>query len=61
MLKIGNDYELVTEIERLIIEEQMSPYAAAELIKINLNKVDLHNWQDFVIDYLKLNHRQQEV
>ena len=33
MLKIGNDYELVKEIERLIIEEKMSPYAAAETIK----------------------------
>lgn len=33
MLKIGNDYELVKEIERLIIEEKMSPYAAAEYIK----------------------------
>lgn len=33
MLKIGNDYELVKEIERLIINEKMSPYAAAEFIK----------------------------
>ena len=33
MLKIGNDYELVKEIERLIIDEKMSPYAAAEFIK----------------------------
>ena len=33
MLKIGNDYDLVKEIERLIIEEKMSPYAAAESIK----------------------------
>lgn len=33
MLKIGNDYELVNEIERLIIDEKMSPYAAAEMIK----------------------------
>lgn len=33
MLKIGNDYELVKEIERLIIDEKMSPYAAA--IEIN--------------------------
>ena len=33
MLKISNDYELVKEIERLIIEEKMSPYAAAEIIK----------------------------
>ena len=32
-LKIGNDYELLREIERLIIEEKMSPYAAAETIK----------------------------
>lgn len=32
-LKIGNDYELVKEIERLIIKEKMSPYAAAESIK----------------------------
>lgn len=32
-LKISNDYELVNEIERLIIEEKMSPYAAAECIK----------------------------
>lgn len=33
MLKIGHNYELVKEIERLIIEEKMSPYAAAENIK----------------------------
>ena len=33
MRKIGNDYELVNEIERLIIDEKMSPYAAAEFIK----------------------------
>ena len=33
MLKISNDYELVKEIERLIIDEKMSPYAAAETIK----------------------------
>ena len=33
MLKIGNDYELVKEIERLIIKEKMSPYAVAEIIK----------------------------
>ena len=33
MLKIGNDYELAKEIERLIIYEKMSPYAAAEFIK----------------------------
>ena len=33
MLKIGNDFELVKEIERLIIDEKMSPYAAAEFIK----------------------------
>lgn len=32
MLKIGNDFELVKEIERLIIDEKMSPYAAAETI-----------------------------
>lgn len=32
-LKIGNNYELVNEIERLIIKEKMSPYAAAEKIK----------------------------
>ena len=32
-LKIGNDYELVKYIEHLIIEEKMSPYAAAEKIK----------------------------
>lgn len=32
-LKIGNDYRLVEEIERLIIEEKMSPFAAAESIK----------------------------
>ena len=31
-LKIGNDYILVKEIERLIINEKMSPYAAAETI-----------------------------
>ena len=33
MLKIGKNYELVNEIERLIIKEKMSPYAAAEYIK----------------------------
>ena len=33
MLKIGNDFKLVKEIERLIIDEKMSPYAAAEFIK----------------------------
>ena len=33
MLKIGNDYELEKYIEKLIIEEKMSPYAAAEKIK----------------------------
>ncbi len=32
-LKIGNDYELVKEIEKLIIDKKMSPYAAAEFIK----------------------------
>lgn len=32
-LKIGNDYRLVEEIERLIIVEKMSPYAASETIK----------------------------
>lgn len=32
-LKIGIDYELVKYIEQLIIEEKMSPYAAAEKIK----------------------------
>lgn len=32
-LKIGTDYKLVEEIEHLIIEEKMSPYAAAESIK----------------------------
>ena len=32
-LKIGKEYELVGEIERLIIDEKMSPYAAAETIK----------------------------
>ena len=32
-LKIGNDYKLVEEIEHLIIDEKMSPYAAAESIK----------------------------
>jgi len=33
MLKIGNNYDLVDEIERLIIKEKMSPYAVAEIIK----------------------------
>lgn len=33
MLKIGKNYELVREIEHLIIKEKMSPYAAAEQIK----------------------------
>ena len=32
-LKIGNDYELVAYIENLIINEKMSPYAAAEKCK----------------------------
>lgn len=32
-LKIGNNYELANEIERLIIEEKMSPYAVSEIIK----------------------------
>lgn len=32
-LKIGNDYELVSYIEDLIINKKMSPYAVAELIK----------------------------
>ena len=32
-LKIGNNYGLVDEIERLIIKEKMSPYAASETIK----------------------------
>lgn len=32
-LKIGNDYELVKYIEKLIIDEHMSPYAAAQRIK----------------------------
>ena len=35
MLKIGNDYELVNEIERLIIDEKMSPYAAAVTINFS--------------------------
>lgn len=34
-LKIGNDYVLVEYIEKKIIEEKMSPYAVAELIKQN--------------------------
>lgn len=34
-LKIGNDYALVEYIEKKIIEEKMSPYAVAELIKRN--------------------------
>lgn len=32
-LKIGREYKLVSEIERLIIVEKMSPYAASETIK----------------------------
>ncbi|MDY3304701.1 MAG: helix-turn-helix domain-containing protein [Clostridia bacterium] len=32
MPKIGNDFELVKEIEKLIIDEKMSHYAAAETI-----------------------------
>ena len=35
VLKIGNDYKLVEYIENLIIEEKMSPYAAAEELKKN--------------------------
>ena len=31
--KIGNDYKLVNEIERLIIKEKILPYAVAQLIK----------------------------
>lgn len=52
MLKIGNDYELVKEIERLIIKEQMSPYAAAETIKqsgkfkITLSYKTIYNYID---------------
>ena len=38
MLKIGHDYELVEYIEYLIIEEKMSPYAAAEKIKQSSGK-----------------------
>ena len=34
-LKIGNDYALVEYIEKLIIQEKMSPYATAEKIKQN--------------------------
>lgn len=37
-LKIANDYELANEIERLIIEEKYSPYAAAQEIKENSHK-----------------------
>ena len=33
MFKIGKNYKLVNEIERLIIKEKMSPYAVAQLIK----------------------------
>lgn len=32
-LKIGNDYELVEYIEKLIVREKMSPYAVSEKIK----------------------------
>ena len=32
-IKIGNDYELVKYIEKLIIDEHMSPYAVAQKIK----------------------------
>lgn len=52
MLKIGNDYELVKEIERLIIKEKMSPYAAAETIKqsgkfkITLSYKTIYNYID---------------
>ena len=38
MLKIGHDYELVEYIEYLIIEEKMSPYAAAEKVKQSSGK-----------------------
>lgn len=33
MLKIGNEYKLVEYIEKLIIDDKMSPYAVAEKIK----------------------------
>ena len=36
-LKIGNDYALVDYIEDKIINEKMSPYAVAELLKQNSN------------------------
>ena len=32
-LEIGNNYELVDEIERLIMKEKMSPYAASETMQ----------------------------
>lgn len=52
MLKIGNDYELVEEIERLIIEEKMSPYAVAETVnnsgrfKITISYKTIYNYID---------------
>lgn len=52
MLKIGNDYELVEEIERLIIEEKMSPYVAAETVnhsgrfKITISYKTIYNYID---------------
>lgn len=52
MLKMGNDYELVEEIERLIIEEKMSPYAVAETVnnsgrfKITISYKTIYNYID---------------
>ena len=51
-LKIGKEYELVEEIERLIIKEGMSPYAAAETIKgdkrfkVKLSYKTIYNYID---------------
>ena len=51
-LKIGKEYELVEEIERLIIKEKMSPYAAAETIKedkrfkVKLSYKTIYNYID---------------
>lgn len=37
-LKVSNDYELVAYIEHLIIDEEYSPYAAAQKLKENKDK-----------------------
>ena len=40
-LKIGSNYELVSFIEKKIVDERMSPYAALELAKSNAVRVNI--------------------